>query len=244
MFLKILIVMGFLFVSAQADACRYKHEDIDTLLKDAKLAFIGVMKTNEMGLAIFNVEKAIRGIEELAEFSTEMGKSSCHIRFEAGQVWLYLGEMLPAGSLLLMDEYGRILEDNAKFAKEKFGYDVAQSPSVVKGKMQNSCAPWDGAAFFVELDNGVNAMVYDTFKEFETGTAVYQINEGVDHAAGGAITVCDRASKKNCRQHTGRLIFGSATPDAASRQIEIDDGEHKVTHIFRVERSTDQAICG
>ena len=240
---KFLIALVFLVTASRAEACRYQQTDINMILKDTKLAFIGVMKTDEMGLAIFNVEKAIEGIEERAEFSIEMGKSSCHIRFHPGQVWLYLGETHPAGSLMLMDEYGRILEDNAKFAKEKFGYDVAQSPSVVTGDMRNTCAPWDGAAFRVALDNGVSVTIYDTFREFESGRALYQIGKDKESMGGGAINICD-AKNQNCKQYTGRLMFGTATPDTASGQIEIEDGEHKMTHIFRIKRSTEQQICG
>lgn len=106
--------------------------DFDKRVEQAKTIFIGTVKVNEMGVAVFEVEKGIRNVKDGEEFSVEMNNTGCGIQFKPGQVWLYLGEYENDGSLLLDDEFGRVIEPNAAHIKEKFSYEAGTAKSIVE----------------------------------------------------------------------------------------------------------------
>lgn len=243
--LRILVLLGLIAVLPQeAFACSFKPFEFSEQMTRTKTAFIGPVVTDEMGLVTLRAEKGIKGIDDGVTVDVEMGQSSCHLRMTPGQIWLYLGDTLPAGSLLLMDEYGRIVEHNAQFVKEKFDYDVAKSPMVTGGTIEESCAPTDGAAFKLTLDNGTIAYVYAPLEDLEAGVRAYAIDHTDLKKGGGVIlNACD-ASKRHCKEHSGRVLLGFVKGQEASGQVEISVGEHKTTHVFRVKRSAEKAVCG
>ncbi len=243
MFSRLMTLVFVLFAAGQAEACRYLPKTFDEYLAQSEKVFIGSVKTVENRLAVFEVEKGITGIKDGETFELEMGDTSCDTRFEAGQIWLYMGASHSSGTRLLMDDHGRILDDSAKLVKERFSYDVTASPAIIGGTLQNTCAPWDGAAFRVTLDNGVSVTVYEGFKDFDTTAYSYAINNSNERMGGGSIDICDSAGK-NCNRHTGRIVFGAANADTAAGQVVIEYGEHTAKHVFRVKRSNDQQICG
>lgn len=234
-----------LFAASPSLACSFRPNTFEVNLSRASIAFIGEMATNDAGLAIFDVQQPIAGVKAGDQFSVEMGQSSCDTRFTPGQVWLYLGPSVPSGSLMLVNEYGVVQEDNAAFAKEKFGYDAYTAPSVQSGKIAESCAPWDGAAFTVSLDNGMSANIYKSLPAEITTPIVFEVGKNKDkpQTTSGSIYICDK-DRNNCAQHDGKVFLANRVADTISGQIEISYGEHHSVHVFRVKYAKTQAICG
>lgn len=232
-----------LFAVSPSWACSFRPSTFELNLSRASTAFIGEMATNEMGLAIFNVQQPIAGVKAGDQFSVEMGQSSCDIRFSPGQVWLYLGAGAPSGSLMLVNEYGVVQQDNAGFVKEKFGYDASRAPSVQSGKVAASCAPWDGGAFTVSLDNGISANVYQPLPAQVITPISFAVGKDKGQMGNGTIYICDK-ERNNCAPHEGSIFLGDMDADNVSGQIEISYGEYHSVHVFRAKRDKTQAICG
>lgn len=118
MFLRLFFVLTLLVSApAAAGACRYVPVPLEVSLERATTVFIGDVLSVDAGKAVFRVEKAIRGVADGDTLSVQMATHSCGIRFQPGQRWLYLGELLPSGSLLLRDEAGNIIKPNAEAAE-------------------------------------------------------------------------------------------------------------------------------
>lgn len=61
-------------------------------LFDAPVSFIGTVSSSDGNHVVFNVEQAFKGVTgPIYELDTQM--STCHIFFEAGQRWLYGGNL-------------------------------------------------------------------------------------------------------------------------------------------------------
>lgn len=243
--LKALLLIGlFAILPQQAFACSFTPFDFSEQLARTQTAFIGPVVTDEMGLLTLRAEKGIKGIDDGVTVDVAMGKSSCHLRMAPGQVWLFMGDTLPSGSRMLMDEYGRINAKNAQLVKEKFGYDVSTSPTVRGGLIEEICSPVDGAAFRLTLDNGTIAYVYAPLEDIETDLRVHAVDHA-DHKRGGGVILnaCD-AKKRHCKEHSGQVSLGFVKGQEVSGQVVIFDGEHKSTHVFRVRRSAEKAVCG
>lgn len=238
----LLLVLSGLLTGHSAAACSYIEAAFDDQIESAEVAFIGSVRVDEEGLVIFDVEKPIRGVEEGSKFSVEEMRTSCGIDFSPGQVWLYLGAHQISGSRLLVDEFGRILEAYAAQAFDKFAFDAKTSRAIAGGTLKDSCAPWDGAAFELSLDNGVRVTVYQTLEDLSAGVRSFDIGGG-ERMGGGVIHVCEDGNE-NCEQFRGRLYFGRVNADEASGQVEIHEGEHKRTHVFRVKKLPSKAFCG
>jgi hypothetical protein len=121
MYFRILAALFLFLPVSAAIACRYKTVSLDDSLAQASVAFIGDVVSIEDGIARFRAEKGIKGIGDGEYFAVRMPAHSCGIRFQAGQRWLYLGEILPSGSRLLRDEQGRLVPGNLRAVAEKLG---------------------------------------------------------------------------------------------------------------------------
>jgi hypothetical protein len=229
--------------AGRAEACRYQSQPIEANLARAQQAFIGTVRTVENGLTILTVEQAIRGVKEGDTVEAEYGGSSCDIRFTAGQRWFYLGSGHPSGSLLLQDENGNEIPENIEAVTTAMGAPVAgRGGMVIGGTLERSCAPWDGAAYMITLDNGITAHVYDSIAQRDnTSTAVYQA-DGKPERGHGQILDC--ANNKACQPLTGTITMGAVDFEAARGRIDIKDGEHNIRHVFKVKRVHKQVFCG
>lgn len=119
---------------------------------------------------------------------------------------------------------------------------AARGGMIVGGTMERSCAPWDGAAFTITLDNGITAHVYDSIVERDnTSTAVFQSDGKSEHGHG---QILDCANNKACQPLTGTITIGAADSETARGRIDIKDGEHNIRHVFRVKRVYKQVFCG
>lgn len=239
--------LAFLIVIAAfptgAEACKYQQRPLAENLKEAKLAFIGTVKTVENGQATLVVDQSLRGAGEGQEVVADYEGSSCDIRFAAGQRWLYLGSVHPSGSLLLRDENGNEMQDNIKAVTASLGAaPAARGGMIVQGTLERSCAPWDGAAFTITLDNGIIAHVYDSITERESGKTAVFPSDGKSERGHGQILDC--AGGKACQPLNGTITMGAVDQDSARGRIDIQDGEHNTRHVFKVKRVHKQVFCG
>lgn len=239
-----LAVLGVLAASAgPAEACRYQAQPLEANLARAQQAFIGTVRTVENGLAILTVEQVIRGVKQGDTVEAVNGGSSCDIRFAAGQRWLYLGSGHPSGSLLLQDENGIEIKETIEAVTTALGTPAAaRGGMVVGGTLERSCAPWDGAAYMITLDNGITAHVYDSITERDnTATAVFQ-SDGKSERGHGQILDC--ANNKACQPLSGTITMGAVDSETARGRIDINNGEHSTRHVFKVKRVYKQVFCG
>lgn len=229
--------------SKDAEACRYQARPLADSVKDAQVAFIGTVRTVENGQATLVVEQVVRGVTAGQEVTADYEGSSCDIRFSAGQRWLYLGSVHPSGSLLLQDENGNELQDNMKAVTAALGTaPAARGGMIVGGTLERSCAPWDGAAFMITLDNGITAHVYDSIAERDNmATAVYPADGRPERGHG---QILDCANNKACQPRAGTITMGAVDSETARGRIDIQDGEHSTRHVFRVKRVQKQVFCG
>ncbi|MEZ0260771.1 MAG: hypothetical protein ACAH80_07160 [Alphaproteobacteria bacterium] len=115
----LLFLSLFLLFPHHANACAYERMQFDVALNAAEKSFIGTVASVEGRDAKITVEKAIKGVKDGEVLDVEIGESSCAIRFQKGQQWLYLGASQPSGSILLKDEQGQELAENVALVKEK-----------------------------------------------------------------------------------------------------------------------------
>jgi hypothetical protein len=253
MFIRMLCLVGCLLAfSGQAGACRYEARPLEESLAAAKTAFVGTVRTVENRLAVIVAEKAVRGIEPGQTIDVDIGRESCDIRFEPGQRWLFLGPGQPSGSLLLQDEYGRVVEENLKAVAAKLGDDLPRDGAeVLRGTLERSCAPWDGAAFTILLDNRLSASVYAsplTLDKQGTQIASYPA-DGKSERDHASIVQCPRprdgqAEDLPCRSAQGTIYIGSADEKEVTGAIEVNEGEYHSRHVFRVKWIHKQVFCG
>ncbi|MDE1153714.1 MAG: hypothetical protein PW788_14360 [Micavibrio sp.] len=243
------LLAALLLLAAPAQACRFIPQDPAVLAAAAKVAFIGTIRTDEVGLIFFHVEKGIKGVKDGDEFTVEMGKSSCDIRFEVGQRWLYQGQMQMSGSRMLRDEYGRDMVDNMAYAAKTYGADALKGGERVDATLEPTCAPWDGAAFSLKLAGGTIATVYDSLTKLEekpaTAVAVYPLDGKPEHGKGTLYSgMCRDRGEIECRAQTGMLSIGSFDSAGGTGMLDIQEGEHSSRIVFKFTRVNRKVICG
>lgn len=256
MYLRIFLVMILLGTGARnAAACQYVARSLDEAVKAADTAFLGSITTLENGLAIFSVEKGVKNAKdgEAVELETrDRSKGSCAINFQPGQRWLFLGPDAPSGSLLLQDDLGRSQKENIDLVKQKFGDIPADGSLVLGGAIRETCAPLDGAAFSIQLDNGVSASVYASLAALDAkaknAVVAYQASDKQEQGA-ASIILCpkpgaEKTENPPCRSMQGTVSIGFVTPDDVTGQIKATEGEYHSLHVFHVKRLKDQAHCG
>jgi hypothetical protein len=252
--MRIFLLTALVFLLAHpAQACRYEPRPLEDQLKAAPTVFIGTVTTVENRQATFSVEKGIKGIRDGETLDAEITADSCAIRFQPGQRWVYLGNSQPSGSLMLMDEYGRTNPDNIALAHKTFGDFPEDSSEVRHGEIAVSCAPWDGAAFTITLDNGVSASVYASLSGFDkkaqAAVAGYQA-DGKPERDHAAIVHCPQpkdgqAENLPCQPLQGAVYIGAVTDSEATGYLEIKySAENHARHVFRVKRVHKQVFCG
>jgi hypothetical protein len=246
------MMFALVLLAAPARACEPVAVKWDMLAANAKIAFVGTVTTVENGKATFTIEKNFRKGEGNS-FDAEIIHNTCGIEFAPGQRWLYLGNDASSGSLMLMSEYGAVRTENVELVKSTLGDFPADGSEVKQGTLERTCAPWDGAAFAIRLDNGVGASVYvspsDLDKKGEGGVLTYQ-SDGKPERGHGSIIQCPKlragqAENLPCRSAQGTIAIGTVTPTDVTGYIEIADGpENHQRFVFHVKRVNKQVFCG
>lgn len=230
--------------------CRYEARPLAESVAAAQDGFIGTVDTVENGLAILHVQKSLRD-KPGDTLEVEISQESCAIRFAPGQRWLYLGPDHPSGSLLLRDENGVEITANIAAAEKATGAALPADDRISAGTMERSCAPWDGTAYMVTLENGISATVYSALANApkENAPPVTFQADGKAARDHGRIVTCPQTDDGKptdipCAAQTGTITFGLVTQDSAAGRIDIEYGEHHSRHVFRVKRVSKQVFCG
>lgn len=246
------VCAGFMLAAgaAPALACKFEARPLAESVAAAKDGFIGTVDTVENGLAILHVQKSLHG-KDGDTLDVEISQESCAIRFQPGQRWLYLGPDHPSGSLLLRDENGVKMTANIAAVEKATGAALPADDRVITGTMERSCAPWDGTAYMVTLENGISATVYSALANApkENAPPVTYPADGKAERDHGRIVTCPQAEDGKptdipCAGQTGTITLGLVTPDSAAGRIDIEYGEHHSRHVFRVKRVSKQVFCG
>src|SRR5262245_41792927 len=127
--MKKTIITIYLIICSTATAwtCDYVDRPFEENYERAETVFIGKVVRHEEGKFVLAVYKAIKGIEDAQEFKVpDTMRTDCDIGFHLGQVWLFLGERHPDGSMLLVDEKGNAIEPAVQFVSEKFQFKIVR----------------------------------------------------------------------------------------------------------------------
>lgn len=120
------------------------------------------------------------------------------------------------------------------------------------GTLKPSCAPWDGSAFDITLDNHIHASVYASLEDIERqgGAVVFEAGTGQMKEGMAIITKCD-ADGKNCKQRNGIVSITTIEKDKVIGVIQISISgwgrgyNGNDTHMFKVKYDRSAiAICG
>ena len=96
------LLLALVLLAGPVHACRYAADTrpLATRLAEVPLAFVGRVVAVDQGVAVFEVETALRGRPGKQQ-RVEIADGSCAIRFHAGDRWLFAGASLPDPSWLL-----------------------------------------------------------------------------------------------------------------------------------------------
>lgn len=87
-------IVAFLALAPVSEACSPVPDarSFSQRFYDAPVSFIGTVSSADNHHVVFQVEQAFKGVRgPIYELDTQM--STCHIAFEAGQRWLYAGNL-------------------------------------------------------------------------------------------------------------------------------------------------------
>jgi len=238
----------------QARACRYEALPLKDNVAKAEKVFVGTVATVENGLVIIKVENGLKNAAAGEEVTTDLLKdqSSCTIRFQPGQRWLYLGPYQPSGSLLLQDEYGRDNAESIAAVEKQFGAEAFKGGARVAGTAADSCAPWDGAAFAVQLGD-MSATAYVSRRTISDalakGGVVSYPADGKGESGHANIVQCpasDPAKPSNlpCQSRRGVISISNINADSVTGNIDLSDGEHHSLIVFKAKLIENREICG
>lgn len=234
-----------------AQACKFLPKTLAENIAAAPVVAIGNIETIENGLVILRVQQALKGVpagQETVEF--EMGQTSCHHRFEAGQRWLYMGTSYPEGSVLLEDEYARRMDENITAVEKELsaaGYNAGlalRTSSAVTGVLTNTCAPWDGAAVALTLEGtGVRAQIYISPADIGDTPRQYTL-DGKMQQGSGRIYVCSAADATACREVQGDIWLHRSPAGDIEGKLQIREGEHTRLLLLRLKQEHKRQFCG
>jgi hypothetical protein len=134
------------------------------------------------------------------------------------------------------------------FAAEPAGAVI----EVENGTIYASCAPWDGAAFIIELNSHVKATVYASLDSIEkSGAAItFQARNDASQENDAIITKCDEYGN-TCKQPKGSIAITTILGNRVTGAIQFPSGHWGrgvgaiENHMFRVKYDrTRQAECG
>ncbi|MDP2205356.1 MAG: hypothetical protein Q8K65_03535 [Alphaproteobacteria bacterium] len=241
--LLLAIVLFSAAMPVRAEACKFQERPLADKISAAPVIAVGFLETIENGLVTLRVQQAIKGIapeQQTIEF--EMGQTSCHHRFVAGQRWLYMGTGYPSGSMLLEDEYARRIDENIAFVEAEFSAPAARQSLAASGTLSNSCAPWDGAALSLKLADGTGAHIYSGFGEIGETPRSFTLDHKMQRGSGQIIFCLEEG--KPCTSAQGMIYLHRAANGEIEGRLEIEEGEHTRLKLFRVREEHNQQFCG
>lgn len=250
----LVLALTLLISTSPARACRFEAVPLKDSVAKADKVFVGTVETVEVGLVIIKVENGIKNARAGEEVTTDLlqDRSSCAIRFQPGQRWLYLGPHQPDGSLLLQDEYGRDVAANIAAATAQFGAAALTGGERVEGTAADTCAPWDGSAFGVQLGGlGVTAYVSrrTIIDALSKGGVVTYPADNKGEAGHASIVQCsvrtsDGTAQAPCKALQGSVTFSAVDAKGVTGNVDISDGEHNSLIVFKAKLQENRAICG
>ena len=249
--MRILFFLVLLLLPAPAHACAYEAVQFDVAVTAAEKSFIGTVVSVEGRLAKINVEKAIRGVAPPEVLEVEIGEGSCAIRFQKGQRWFYLGDNQPSGSLLLRDDMGRDVAANIKIVNENMPGLLADEKVTrfLRGTIERTCAPWDGEAQMITLNNGVTVTFYDSLSAVEkkkSGVPAIFPADQKPVLGHGQIMRCPRTADGKptdmpCNGVEGTIFIDVVDKYQVRGSVKTVEGD---TFLFEVKRLEKQVSCG
>jgi hypothetical protein len=241
-----LVSLLLLLIPPDALACSYKPRSFEVNYTSAPTVFIGHVASVTKDKVIFTVDKSIKGKTHRKKHTISRGHSSCHVDFRPGTYWLFMGEYVYQGTILLYDELGRPIAASAKLIKDKLNIDISGSePSVFKAIAVNACGPTDNAVFYIRLKSGLTAMVEGTIDAYEGRSGPVEFKALPGKSGGAAIYACD-SDGRNCGPRlNGSLLLTEVGPAMVKGYMEVIDTVtgSKQRSIFEAERLEDQTVC-
>jgi hypothetical protein len=118
------------------------------------------------------------------------------------------------------------------------------SVSVFQGSLNNTCAPWDGAAYAIKLNNGITASVWEAMPSETNWVSKTYVADDVNssHAGGAALVKCG-ADGKDCQRLNGIITLEKYDGIDASGMIEVQKPS-PARYQFRVRVQRVQMFCG
>ena|SRR5688572_33051238 len=107
-----------------------------------------------------------------------------------------------------------------------------EAPPVRGGKLTDSCAPWDGPAFDIRLDNRLTMHVYEALSPAIVGKS-FSVGMQQEQEGGGIIMRCG-PPYNGCITYEGTVSINAIDGDMVSGTVEIVQKRAVVTHDFRV----------
>lgn len=239
----IAIVVLVAGVPVRAEACKFKPRPLAEKIAAAPVIAVGHIETIENGLVRLRVQQRIKGVDpEQQTIEFDMGQTSCHHRFVAGQRWLYMGTGYPSGSVLLEDEYARRIDENIAFVEAEFSVPSTRQSQAVGGTLSNSCAPWDGAALSLQLADGTGARIYIGFSDIGETPRSFTLDNKMQSGSGQIIFCLEEG--KPCTSALGAIYLHRASNGKIEGRLEIKEGEYTRLKLFRVREEHTQQFCG
>lgn len=243
----LLACLLFLVMVRNAHACAYERMQPEVALKAAEKAFIGTVVEVQENRTLLKVTRALKNVSEGDIVEAPYEGSSCDIRFTKGQRWYYLGSTHPTGSWMLTDEKGNAVGENEKNVNALLAKAFPpQDRHALGGTIERSCAPWDGEAHMITLENGVFGHIYAPMPQMKDKEEVSFPADGKQERGHGNIVVCPKlkegeTSNIPCKAAMGTIYIGAMDDKEVSGRIEIEGGE---THLFKVKVIHKQVFCG
>lgn len=132
-----------------------------------------------------------------------------------------------------------ILLSGAAAAEE----EKKSSGPVLKGKLLDSCAPWDGPAFDIRLDGGLTLHVYDSFSPDTAGKA-FTAYDSADQKESASIARCG-GSYNGCMTYQGTIEIQEIQNDTVTGAVEMIRDGGPIRQNFKVTYDrTFHPVCG
>jgi hypothetical protein len=205
---------------------------------DQTISFEGIVVSADNDWAYIEVKKATSGSNVGEHFvAKQKSQTTCNPNMEKGMTLSFSGNTTTSYKNMPIIE--GIIHPLATSHAENNVQDI------VPGTLIDRCAPWDGAAFSIHLENNINVSIYEDFKKIEKqkGTSHFKTT-GPGEMKQGATSIfsCDQTGQ-NCTRINGIVSITRVNGDSVSGLIEIP--ETNARHMFQVQYDrAQQALCG
>lgn len=124
---------------ALVSACKFAPDTrtLQQKIQAAAVAFVGKVESVDSSKVTFSVITSLKKPLEKT-FTLSPGHTSCHIRFTPDQEWLYLGDEVMSGSVLLSSEWVLKILPNEDLKKEP-AIQKKWNPAWTQCRTQSDC---------------------------------------------------------------------------------------------------------